>query len=167
MSLTSDEIESDLFGGKPEFSNHSIGPVKMIIEDTYKNSLGKKIKKYLNLQRYLHDFEFDEVKSILNKFFSKYEPYLDLTRKAFQNSFQRQYGERVFELVMANFFDSKFKLIERGKKDELDSFPDLEFEFNANRYYVECTTRDSTLISDYVKAISNFDDYFAVAKIFF
>lgn len=45
--------------------------------------------------------------------------------------------------------------------------PDLEFCYNKKTYYLEATTRDSTILIDYIiKHLPRFDDHFEIAKIF-
>lgn len=122
------------------------------------------IKRYKNLLRYQNDRNNKQLCKKVNTWFIENVDFLDSSKRAFENSFTSNYGERIFELAMADFIKKNSLL----KKREIQSgIPDLEFCYNQKTYYLDATTRDSSILIDYLtKHLPNFDHYFEIAKIF-
>ena len=160
-----DKEMDDLYKEKPiDFTSS----VQMLLEERYKNSVTNRIKIYQNSSSYSIHFDNELIKERVNNFFSLYNIYLDAEKIGFLRNFRDTYGEKVFELTMANFIGRRFKLKERTAEAKIDgSLPDLEFVANGNTYFLECTTRFSTLIPEYINILPKFNNYSAVAKVFY
>ncbi len=98
-----------------------------------------------------------------------YIKFLDSTEDQFLKAFKGNFGDRIFELVMADFIGKKFQLRERPKEHKKNgiSMPDLEFVHNNKLYYLECTTRNTSLIDRYVYEHNELDVYFEIADLLY
>lgn len=133
-------------------------------------NINLKVKQLFNEIRYCNHNEEQllDFKGTINDFFEKYIKYLDAQKSDFQSNFIDTYGESVFELVMADFVHKKFSLNERTDDIKIKgNLPDLCFTFNGNEYLMECTTRDSFLVKDYIEDLDNFNTYIDIAKVFY
>lgn len=163
MSLYNDDRSLD--------KEKSASKLKSFFKSCYENgsveikNLQNKINDWTQLAAYEHHRLFDQgaIIASVNELCQRFIKYLDSTEKKFVASFAGSYRASVFELVMANFISKKFDLIERIKRDGL---PDLEFVFNGKSYFLECTTRNSSLMDKFAEHLPDFDCYHEIANIF-
>lgn len=140
--------------------------------DIKDKGLQKKIDQHTNLRAYTFHRNEPEKSFVMkvNNLFSRFGNYLDSSEKAFISSFADNYQKSIFELVMAEFLAQKQKhsLITRSnnKKSNSDGEADLAFINQSNDYFLECTTRNSSLMDIYVEQLIDFDRYLKIAKIF-
>jgi len=134
-----------------------------------KKGIQAKINKHTNLQAFInhktnHAATFVET---INNLFEKHIIHLDTSEKAFLSSFADNYQKNVFELVIAEFSSNNFTLLPRPEKElsPLISEPDLAFTHNEKTYFLESTTRNSSLMDKFAEHLYEFDLYLEAAQI--
>jgi hypothetical protein len=126
-----------------------LGGIRKILKD-YLN-LNNQVNEWRNLRVYGLDKENPEIRKYFNCLFGDNISYLDRTADDFLEDFPGSYGQRLFELVMCDFFRKNGFLLKERTDDEkkYGKLPDLEFIDGDQKYYVEVTTRNSSLLKEY------------------
>lgn len=134
--------------------------------------LQNKISRYVNLRAYQH-YRLNQVyRDYIEKLYKEFIQHLDIGEKQFLSKFKTEFCQCFFELVMANFLSEKFALQKRSDKEQRvkkgkdKSMPDLKFIFNNKLYFMECTSRYTTLVDRHLKNIGTFNLLFELAEIF-
>ncbi|HAT8773718.1 hypothetical protein [Legionella pneumophila] len=163
------EISYQLFSKKIDLDclikTHSSNREKMsnyqeVVEDT----LQKKIDKHTNRQAYTRHRNDSLFFKKINLLYNQYSSYLDSTENTFLSSFSDNYQQKIYELITAEFINKQFKLNKRIVLKQGE--PDLEFTHNSILYYLECTTRNSSLMDQYINQLDKFNACLKAARIF-
>lgn len=97
-------VEFSLYGNELQLDGER-KKIMNLIEDCCSKSISKNLKTFQSKGHYAKDFNNEEIKKKVNDLFKKYGNFLDSTREKFKSKFQSNYGECIFELVMASFIN--------------------------------------------------------------
>lgn len=128
------------------------------------SGLQSRIDILTNLQAYTRHRNNKLYFNHFNKLYLNHSQSLDSLENNFTSAFPNAYQQRVFELVMAEFFHKKFTLTKRETYQKGN--PDFEFSHQSTTYYLECTTRNSSLMDKFIEQLPAFDSCLKAAKIF-
>jgi len=118
------------------------------------------INTYSNYEYYQRVRNNPELKDLVNKLFSELKSYSDISCANFSGNCQ----QRVFELVMGDFVRCNGGGLK--KPEYKNGCPDWIFEKNGKEYYLECTTRNTSLMNKFCEFVPEFPNYLQVANIF-
>ncbi len=159
INLFEKSKEEELHKLTKEIQSYFSGRCNSTIQPDKK--LQQKINTWRNLSAYQY-LKLDEEHSAaiiarINEWYNKYKNKLDSTVEKFTKDFTVQCFQNIFELVIADLISKKFTLKTKN------SPPDLEF----NQYFIECTTRTTSLLDEWDKLLPKFSDFFDVSSMLF
>lgn len=139
-------------------------------------SLQKKLNTLTNFKSYedIRQSKKDEngglnfkIKECINSRFNRFKKIMDVPEEKFLESFPGNFMQRIFELAMADFISKRFDLKERKPLlSNSEDTVDFKFSYNGKLYFMECTTRNSSLLDKFFELLFQLDPYLEVAKIF-
>lgn len=156
---------SDYYKRLKRYKEQELPPSDKLIKKC-KDNISLLEKTHGNLKLFYYHIMNKEIRDITNEFFKAYKAYVDISDIAFERGFMNNYGEKVFELVMADFINKKYSLKDRTEEVKDDSSPDFIFSHNSKEYYLECTTRAPSFLFHYMTSLEDFDKFYTIASIF-
>ncbi|WP_408072914.1 hypothetical protein ACJEHO_08680 [Legionella pneumophila] len=122
-----------------------------------------KINRLDNLIAYRTHAKDNEIKEEINRLLADSAPYSDLTVNAAYNSFPANYQSKVFELAIFNYLKSTQNL-SLSLRDNPQP-PDFTFLHDSYQHQVECVTRTSSLMDNFLKMLPDFNKFLAISYI--
>ncbi len=173
----------NLYGGLENINKikQRLEELKIKIQCHIKNQNEKDItpliNEYVNIKTYLYhalnepqeveekDLKIEELKRRVNNLYANFIKYSDTPDSKFKNDFINNYGQKIFELMGADLIHKEYATL--MARTPAEGLPDWEFQANKKKYYLECVTRSSCRINDYIKLNRKFYDYISVANTFY
>ncbi len=132
-------------------------------ESWKKEKIQNKIIRLQNLNDFINHCDDNEFKSQIEEIL-QYVQYLDLPKNEFIKNFQEGYRDKIFELIIAQFISKMPDFLLKTRSEKKEEISDLEFIYQSQLYFLDCSTRDSNLLDQYHNLLPHFTKYLRVAK---